>query len=306
MTKNNFFNSLKNSLSNTRKYLGENFFKLFKKQKNIDNSLYEKIEDQLIIADVGIHTTQHIIQNLLKKINLKKYTDTEKIYKVLKKNMLEILNKIDIPLIIKKKLPFIFFIAGINGVGKTTTVAKLAYYYKKKKFSVMLVAADNFRAAAPEQLKILGDKINIPVFIQKEKKDSSSIIFEAIKKSQKKKIDILIIDTAGRLHNKSHLMEELKKNIKTIKKIDVTAPHEIMLVIDANIGQNSINQVKAFKEKINITGITLTKMDGSSKGGTLFNIANQFSIPIRYIGTGEKIEDLKNFKAKDFIDAIFF
>lgn len=306
MLKKNFFSTLKNSLSNTRKYLGENFLKIFKKEKKNNNCLYEKIENQLIIADVGISTTQNIVNNLLKKTISEKYKNTEEIYTILKQDMLEILNKINIPLKITKNLPFIFFIVGINGVGKTTTVAKLAFNYKKKGFSVMLVAADNFRASACEQLKILGNKIQIPVFIRKEKKDSSSIIFEAIKEAQKKEIDILIIDTAGRLHNKLHLMEELKKNIRTIKKIDYSAPHEIMLIIDANIGQNSINQVKVFKEKINITGITLSKMDGSSKGGILFNIANKFSIPIRYIGIGENIEDLKEFKAKKFIDAIFF
>lgn len=292
--------SLKRSLFNTSKNLGSGLIKLFKRNKK-NNNLYEEIENKLIMADVGVQTSKKILDDIFKK---EKSNDHNKIFELLKINMLKILKKVELPLIINNT-PFILLIVGINGVGKTTTAAKIAYKYMQNGYSTMLVAADTFRTSAIDQIKILGKINNIPVF-SKNHYDASSIIFDACNVAKKNNIDILIIDTAGRLHNKLNLMEELKKINKTIKKINNQEPYEIMLIIDSNIGQNSINQTNYFNRVLGITGITISKMDGSSKGGIIFNLAEQFKIPIRYICLGEKIEDLQLFQSNNFINALFY
>ncbi|PPI88525.1 signal recognition particle-docking protein FtsY [Candidatus Pantoea edessiphila] len=298
------FTRLKNSLTKTRQNLTLNLINLFKK-KSVDKELFDKIEEQLLIADVGIETTKMIINNISHQAKFKSICDTKDIYILLKNELANILTGIDIPLEIKNKKPFVILMVGVNGVGKTTTIGKLSYQYNKLGKSVILAAGDTFRAAAIEQLQFWGETNKVPVIAQHKRADSASVIFDAIKAAKSRETDIVIADSSGRLHNKLHLMEELKKTIRVIKKIDGSAPHEIMLIIDANTGQNAVIQAKSFYEFIKPTGITITKLDGTAKGGVIFSIANQLSIPIRYICIGESREDIRTFKSIDFIEALF-
>ena len=280
-TKEGFFARLKRSLLKTKENLGSGFISLFRGKK-IDDDLFEELEEQLLIADVGVETTRKIITNLTEGASRKQLRDAEALYGLLKDEMGEILAKVDEPLNIEGKTPFVILMVGVNGVGKTTTIGKLARQFEQQGKSVMLAAGDTFRAAAVEQLQVWGQRNNIPVIAQHTGADSAS-----------------------RLQNKSHLMEELKKIVRVMKKLDEDAPHEIMLTIDASTGQNAISQAKLFHEAVGLTGITLTKLDGTAKGGVIFSVADQFGIPIRYIGVGERIEDLRPFKADDFIEALF-
>ncbi|MCM7514847.1 signal recognition particle-docking protein FtsY [Enterobacter hormaechei] len=303
-TKEGFFARLKRSLLKTKENLGSGFISLFRGKK-IDDDLFEELEEQLLIADVGVETTRKIITNLTEGASRKQLRDAEALYGLLKDEMGEILAKVDEPLNIEGKMPFVILMVGVNGVGKTTTIGKLARQFEQQGKSVMLAAGDTFRAAAVEQLQVWGQRNNIPVIAQHTGADSASVIFDAIQAAKSRNVDVLIADTAGRLQNKSHLMEELKKIVRVMKKLDEEAPHEIMLTIDASTGQNAISQAKLFHEAVGLTGITLTKLDGTAKGGVIFSVADQFGIPIRYIGVGERIEDLRPFKADDFIEALF-
>ena len=303
-TKEGFFARLKRSLVRTKENLGSGFISLFRGKK-IDDDLFEELEEQLLIADVGVETTRKIIAKLTETASRKQLRDAEALYGLLKDEMGEILAKVDEPLNIEGKTPFVILMVGVNGVGKTTTIGKLARQFEQQGKSVMLAAGDTFRAAAVEQLQVWGQRNNIPVIAQHTGADSASVIFDAIQAAKARNIDVLIADTAGRLQNKSHLMEELKKIVRVMKKLDEDAPHEIMLTIDASTGQNAISQTKLFDEAVGLTGITLTKLDGTAKGGVIFSVADQFGIPIRYIGVGERIEDLRPFKSDDFIEALF-
>jgi len=303
-TKEGFFARLKRSLVKTRENLGSGFISLFRGKK-IDDDLFEELEEQLLIADVGVETTRRIITNLTQQANRKQLRDAEALYGLLKAEMSGILEKVDQPLEVSGKTPFVILMVGVNGVGKTTTIGKLARQYQAQGKSVMLAAGDTFRAAAVEQLQVWGQRNNIPVVAQHTGADSASVIFDAIQAAKSRNVDVLIADTAGRLQNKSHLMEELKKITRVMKKLDEDAPHEVMLTLDASTGQNAISQAKLFHEAVGLTGITLTKLDGTAKGGVIFSVADQFGIPIRYIGVGEGIEDLRPFKAADFIEALF-
>lgn len=303
-TKEGFFARLKRSLLKTKENLGSGFISLFRGKK-IDDDLFEELEEQLLIADVGVETTRKIIANLTEGASRKQLRDAEALYGLLKDEMGEILAKVDEPLNIEGKMPFVILMVGVNGVGKTTTIGKLARQFEQQGKSVMLAAGDTFRAAAVEQLQVWGQRNNIPVIAQHTGADSASVIFDAIQAAKSRNVDVLIADTAGRLQNKSHLMEELMKIVRVMKKLDEDAPHEIMLTIDASTGQNAISQAKLFHEAVGLTGITLTKLDGTAKGGVIFSVADQFGIPIRYIGVGERIEDLRPFKADDFIEALF-
>ncbi|WP_340614000.1 signal recognition particle-docking protein FtsY [Xenorhabdus thailandensis] len=303
-TKEGFFARLKRSLVKTRQNLGSGFLGLFRGKK-IDDDLFEELEEQLLIADVGVETTRKIIANLTAHASRKELKDAEALYSKLKEEMSTILAKVDKPLEIESKSPYVILMVGVNGVGKTTTIGKLARQYHSQGKSVMLAAGDTFRAAAVEQLQVWGERNKIPVISQHTGADSASVIFDAIQSAKAKGIDVLIADTAGRLQNKSHLMEELKKIVRVMKKLDEDAPHEIMLTLDASTGQNAVSQAKLFHEAVGLTGISLTKLDGTAKGGVIFAIADQFEIPIRYIGVGEGIEDLRPFKADDFIEALF-
>lgn len=303
-TKEGFFARLKRSLVKTKQNLGSGFISLFRGKK-IDDDLFEELEEQLLIADVGVETTRKIIANLTEGASRKQLRDAEALYGLLKEEMGDILAKVDEPLNVEGKTPFVILMVGVNGVGKTTTIGKLARQFEQQGKSVMLAAGDTFRAAAVEQLQVWGQRNNIPVIAQHTGADSASVIFDAIQAAKARNVDVLIADTAGRLQNKSHLMEELKKIVRVMKKLDVDAPHEVMLTIDASTGQNAISQAKLFHEAVGLTGITLTKLDGTAKGGVIFSVADQFSIPIRYIGVGERIEDLRPFNAGDFIEALF-
>lgn len=302
--KEGFFSRLKKGLFKTKQNIGSGFLNLFRGKK-IDDELFEELEEQLLIADVGFDTTQKIISTLTQHASRKELKDADALHELLKQEMKSILDGVDKPLNIDSHKPFVILMVGVNGVGKTTTIGKLARQFQQQGKSVMLAAGDTFRAAAVEQLQVWGERNNIPVIAQHTNADSASVIFDAIQAAKAKKIDVLIADTAGRLQNKSHLMDELKKIVRVIKKQDETAPHEIMLTIDAGTGQNAISQTKLFNEAVGVTGMALTKLDGTAKGGIIFSIADQFNIPIRYIGVGEKIEDLRPFVADDFINALF-
>ncbi|SLM61244.1 signal recognition particle-docking protein FtsY [Dickeya aquatica] len=303
-TKEGFFARLKRSLVKTRQNLGSGFVGLFRGKK-IDDDLFDELEEQLLIADVGVETTRKIIAQLTEHASRKQLKDAEALIALLKAEMSEILAKVDAPLDIERKTPFVILMVGVNGVGKTTTIGKLARQYQAQGKSVMLAAGDTFRAAAVEQLQVWGQRNNVPVVAQHTGADSASVIFDALQAAKARGVDVLIADTAGRLQNKSHLMEELKKIVRVMKKLDEDAPHEVMLTLDASTGQNAVSQAKLFNEAVGLSGITLTKLDGTAKGGVIFAIADQFGIPIRYIGVGEGIDDLRPFKADDFIEALF-
>ncbi|AXB04757.1 signal recognition particle-docking protein FtsY [Aeromonas caviae] len=300
-----FFARLKRSLVRTRENIGSGFFGLFSGKK-IDDDLFEELETQLLTADLGVDTTTRIIEGLVQHADRKQLKDAEALYGLLKQDMSEMLAKVEQPLVIDtSKKPYVILMVGVNGVGKTTTIGKLAKQFQAEGKSVMLAAGDTFRAAAVEQLQVWGQRNNIPVIAQHTGADSASVIYDAIEAARSRGADVLIADTAGRLQNKSNLMEELKKVVRVMKKLDDAAPHEIMLTLDAGTGQNALSQAKLFSEAVGLTGITLTKLDGTAKGGVIFAVADKFQIPIRYIGVGEGIDDLRPFVANDFIEALF-
>ncbi|WP_368411008.1 signal recognition particle-docking protein FtsY [Colwellia sp. 3_MG-2023] len=300
-----FFARLKKGLSKTRQNLGGGLFDLFR-GKQIDDDLFEELETQLLLADIGIETTMKIIDSLTQSANRKQLKDAEALYELLKVELKKVIEKVDQPLVIPDSDgPFVMLMVGVNGVGKTTTIGKLAKQFQAEGKSVMLAAGDTFRAAAVEQLQVWGERNNIPVIAQHTGADSASVIFDAISAAKARKIDVIIADTAGRLQNKAHLMEELKKVVRVMKKLDVNAPHEVMLTLDAGTGQNALSQTKLFDEAVGLTGLTVTKLDGTAKGGVVFAIADKHNIPIRYLGVGEGIDDLRPFNGNDFIDALF-
>ena len=300
-----FFSRLVKGLLKTKQNIGAGFRSFFLGKK-IDDELFEELEEQLLIADIGVPTTSKIIKNLTEHASRKELQDAELLYQQLKVEMADILEPVAQSLVIDTtKKPYVILMVGVNGVGKTTTIGKLARKFQAEGKSVMLAAGDTFRAAAVEQLQVWGERNHIPVVAQSTGSDSASVIFDAMQSAAARNIDILIADTAGRLQNKNNLMDELKKIVRVMKKYDETAPHEIMLTLDAGTGQNAISQAKLFNEVVGLTGISLTKLDGTAKGGVIFAIADQFKLPIRYIGVGEKIEDLREFNAKEFIEALF-
>ena len=300
-----FFSRLLKGLVKTKQNIGAGFRSFFLGKK-IDDELFEELEEQLLIADIGVPTTTKIINNLTQHATRQQLQNADTLYQQLKLEMGEILKPVAQPLRIDgSKKPYVILMVGVNGVGKTTTIGKLARKFQMEGKSVMLAAGDTFRAAAVEQLQVWGERNHIPVVAQSTGSDSASVIFDAMQSAAARNIDVLIADTAGRLQNKNNLMDELKKIVRVMKKYDESAPHEIMLTLDAGTGQNAISQAKLFNEAVGLTGISLTKVDGTAKGGVIFAIADQFNLPIRYIGVGEKIEDLREFNAEEFIDALF-
>ncbi|MGO1247514.1 MAG: signal recognition particle-docking protein FtsY [Oceanisphaera sp.] len=303
--KKGFFARLKTGLLKTRQNIGSGFFGLFSGKK-IDDDLFEELETQLLTADLGVETTLSIIDNLTRQANRRQLKDGEALYELLKEEMAGILNKVEQPLVIDSAhKPYVILMVGVNGVGKTTTIGKMARQFQAEGKSVMLAAGDTFRAAAVEQLQVWGERNEIPVIAQHTGADAASVIYDAVAAAKARKMDVLLVDTAGRLQNKSHLMDELKKVVRVMQKIDGGAPHEIMLTLDAGTGQNAISQAKIFNEAVPVTGITLSKLDGTAKGGVIFSVADKFGIPIRYIGVGEQIDDLRPFIAQEFIEALF-
>ncbi|AFT96993.1 signal recognition particle GTPase [Alteromonas macleodii str. 'Balearic Sea AD45'] len=308
--KKSLFARLKESLSRTKENLGSGIVSLFK-GKTIDDELYEDLETQLLVADVGMDTTQKIIDHLTDSASRKDLKDAEALLDIMKQQMSGMLSQVNQPLSEVMQAhdssegPFVILMVGVNGVGKTTTIGKLAKQFQQEGKKVMLAAGDTFRAAAVEQLQVWGERNDIPVIAQHTGADSASVLYDALEAAKSRGTDILIADTAGRLQNKNNLMEELKKVVRVMKKINPNAPHEVMLTLDAGTGQNAISQAKLFNEAVGLTGITLTKLDGTAKGGVIFSIADKFKIPIRYIGVGESIDDLRQFDGQEFIDALF-
>lgn len=305
MNENSWFGRMKAGLSKSSKNLTEGLMNVLVGGKEIDDELLEEVEDQLLVADIGVNATNRIIKSLTEQTARGDLIYSHSLYKALKKELVEILAPKVEPLIIDtSKKPYVILMVGVNGVGKTTTIGKLAKRLQKEGKSVMLAAGDTFRAAATEQLQIWGERNNIPVVAQGNGADSASVIFDAMQSAKARGIDVLIADTAGRLQNKTYLMNELEKVVRVMKKGDETAPHETMIVLDAGTGQNAINQVEIFNEAVNVTGISITKLDGTAKGGVVFNVAQNTNIPIRYIGVGEGIDDLQAFDPKEFVDAL--
>ncbi|WP_434602126.1 signal recognition particle-docking protein FtsY [Pseudomonas sp. Z4-7] len=301
-----FFARLKQGLSKTSASIGEGMASLFLGKKVIDDELLEDIETRLLTADVGVEATSVIIQSLTQKVARKQLTDADALYKSLQGELTSLLKPVEKPLVIaSQNKPFVILVVGVNGAGKTTTIGKLAKKLQLEGKKVMLAAGDTFRAAAVEQLQVWGERNKIPVIAQHTGADSASVIFDAVQAAKARGIDVLIADTAGRLHTKDNLMEELKKVRRVIGKLDAEAPHEVLLVLDAGTGQNAINQAKQFNQTVELTGLALTKLDGTAKGGVIFALAKQFGLPIRYIGVGEGIDDLRTFEAEPFVQALF-
>ncbi|VVP13773.1 Signal recognition particle receptor FtsY [Pseudomonas fluorescens] len=305
-TKAGFFARLKQGLSKTSASIGEGMASLFLGKKIIDDELLEDIETRLLTADVGVEATSVIIQRLTQKVARKELADANALYKSLQAELAAMLKPVEQPLkITSQNKPFVILVVGVNGAGKTTTIGKLAKKLQLEGKKVMLAAGDTFRAAAVEQLQVWGERNKIPVIAQHTGADSASVIFDAVQAAKARGIDVLIADTAGRLHTKDNLMEELKKVRRVIGKLDADAPHEVLLVLDAGTGQNAINQAKQFHQTVELTGLALTKLDGTAKGGVIFALAKQFGLPIRYIGVGEGIDDLRTFEAEPFVQALF-
>ena len=301
-----FFGRMKEGLSKSRKNFTEGMVSILIGGKEIDDELLEEVETQLLVADIGVEATRTIIQNLTERTERRELIYSNALYKALQEELVTLLApRVKSLHIDTNKSPFVILVVGVNGVGKTTTIGKLAKRLQGEGKKVMLAAGDTFRAAATEQLQIWGERNNISVVAQGHGADSASVIFDAFESARARGIDVLIADTAGRLHTKSNLMEELKKVKRVMQKIDATAPHEIMLVVDAGTGQNAISQVQEFDNAVGLTGLTITKLDGTAKGGVLFNIASRTNVPIRFIGVGEKIDDLRPFAAKSFVAALF-
>jgi fused signal recognition particle receptor len=305
-TRAGFFARLKQGLSKTSASIGEGMASLFLGKKVIDDDLLEEIETRLLTADVGVEATGVIIQSLTQKVARKQLTDAQALYTSLQGELSALLKPVEQPLIIDvSRKPFVILVVGVNGAGKTTTIGKLAKKLQLEGKKVMLAAGDTFRAAAVEQLQVWGDRNKIPVIAQHTGADSASVIFDAVQAAKARGIDVLIADTAGRLHTKDNLMEELKKVRRVMGKLDADAPHEVLLVLDAGTGQNAIAQAKQFHQTVALTGLALTKLDGTAKGGVIFALAKQFGLPIRYIGVGEGIDDLRTFEAEPFVQALF-
>jgi fused signal recognition particle receptor len=304
--KKGFFGRMASGLSKTRSNLTDGLAGILLGKKEIDEDMMEDLETQLIMADVGVEATQEIIDRLTKRVTRKELRDSDALYEALIEELQDMLAVSQKPLVIdSSKKPYVILMVGINGVGKTTTIGKLAKQFQARGKSVMLAAGDTFRAAAVEQLQVWGERNDVPVVAQHTGADSASVLFDAVQAATSRGVDVLIADTAGRLHNKDNLMQELEKVVRVMKKIDDTAPHEVMLVLDAGTGQNAINQTKHFLQSVGVTGLTLTKLDGTAKGGIIFALAKQFGLPVRYIGVGEQIDDLRPFNADDFTRALF-
>ncbi|WLQ12595.1 signal recognition particle-docking protein FtsY [Hahella aquimaris] len=296
---------VRSGLSKTRGQFSQNLMALFAGSKAIDEELLEEIETLLLSADVGIEATTQITQAITEKLDRNQLKDSTALYEALKEELRGLLEPCSSPLQIEKKTPYVILVVGVNGVGKTTTIGKLANKFQQEGRSVVLAAGDTFRAAAVEQLQVWGERNNVPVIAQHTGADSASVIFDAVQAAKSRGVDVVIADTAGRLQNKENLMSELEKVVRVIKKHDPDAPHEVMLVLDAGTGQNALSQAQLFRQAVGVTGITITKLDGTAKGGILFAIAKQHGLPIRYIGVGEGIDDLRPFDASEFVDALF-
>jgi fused signal recognition particle receptor len=301
-----FWARMKQGMSKTSRSLGKGLADLLVGGKEIDDEIFEEIETQLLVADVGVEATDTIIGNLTERVGRQELVDADALYQALQEELRKLLEAVDQPLVIETgDRPFVILMVGVNGVGKTTTIGKLACRFKAEGRTVMLAAGDTFRAAAVEQLQVWGERNAIPVVAQHTGADSASVIFDAVQAAQARQADVLIADTAGRLHTRGNLMEELSKVTRVMKKLAPAAPHEVLLVLDAGTGQNAISQALEFRQTAGVTGLVLTKLDGTAKGGILFALAKRTGLPIRFIGVGEQLDDLRPFNAEEFVQALF-
>lgn len=301
-----FFARIKQGLSRTSSHFAEGLGNLFLGRKTIDDELFEELETQLLVADVGMEATTEIIDSLTARVARKQLNDVDALYAALREQLTDLLRPVEMPLVIdRSKQPYVILVVGVNGVGKTTTIGKLAKRLQNEGKKVMLAAGDTFRAAAVEQLQVWGERNNVPVIAQHTGADSASVIYDALQAATARGIDVIIADTAGRLHNKNHLMDELSKVKRVMAKVDGSAPHEVLLVLDAGTGQNAVNQTETFRAAAGVTGLVLTKLDGTAKGGVIFALSKKFGLPVRFVGVGEGIDDLQPFAAEPFIKALF-
>ncbi len=302
--KQSWVTKLTNGLKKTRSNFTEGVSNIILGRKKIDHELLEELETQLLLADIGIETTEAIIEEITQAIDRNELANPEALMNMLQECLLNILKNNDINIQCENK-PHVILMVGVNGAGKTTSIAKIAHHYLQQNKKVMLAAGDTFRAAAIDQLQVWGERNNVPVIAQQPGADSAAVIFDALQSAKAKNFDILIADTAGRLHTQNNLMKELQKIKSVMSKIDAKAPHEVMLIVDASMGQNALTQAQQFNKIIGLDSITITKLDGTAKGGIIFSIANKLKIPYRFIGVGESIDDLKPFDAKEFVSALF-
>ena len=300
-----FFSRLRRGLGRTSDTLVQGMGTLFLGRKEIDEDLLEELESRLLMADVGVDATVEIIDHLTQRVARKELTHADALQAALQQELLDLLRPCESPLDTTGHSPYVILMVGVNGVGKTTTIGKLAKRFQAEGRSVMLAAGDTFRAAAVEQLQAWGDRNQVPVIAQHTGADSASVVFDGLQAARSRGVDILIADTAGRLHNKDNLMEELEKVVRVMAKLDPAAPHEVMLVLDAGTGQNALAQAAQFQQWVGVSGIALTKLDGTAKGGVIFAIAKKLGLPIRFIGVGETADDLRPFEAEQFIEALF-
>lgn len=301
-----FFARLRQGLAKTGSSIGEGMATLFLGRKEIDEDLLDELETRLLTADVGVEATTAIMANLTRRVARKELADGAALYAALQRELADLLQPVQQPMLVTADhKPYVILVVGVNGAGKTTTIGKLAKKLQQEGKKVMLAAGDTFRAAAVEQLQVWGERNQISVIAQHTGADSASVIFDALQAAKARGVDVLIADTAGRLHTKDNLMEELKKVRRVMARLDENAPQETLLVLDAGTGQNAINQVRQFDQAVGLTGLALTKLDGTAKGGVIFALAKQFQIPIRFIGVGEGIDDLRVFEAEPFIRALF-
>ena len=303
--KKGFFKRLASGLSKTRARFSEGVARLVLGKKRLDDELLEELDTLLIAADVGIDTTQFFLKELTRRLGRNELDDENLIFDTLKKIMTEMLSQSESPLDTDSASPYVIMMTGVNGAGKTTTIGKIAHYLQAHNKTVMLAAGDTFRAAAVEQLQIWGERNNVPVIAQQSGADSAAVCFDALQSAKARHMNVLITDTAGRLHTQHHLMDELKKIKRVMSKVDADAPHEIMLILDASIGQNALQQAKLFHEAVGVNSLCITKLDGTAKGGIIFSIVQQLKLPIRFIGVGEQLEDLQPFYANEFVEALF-
>lgn len=300
-----FFARLRRGLGRTSDNLVAGLGTLFLGRKEIDAELLEELESRLLLADVGVDATVHIIERLTERVSRRELTEPAALRDALREELLALLAPCEQPLELSGSSPFVILMVGVNGVGKTTTIGKLARRFRDEGRSVMLAAGDTFRAAAVEQLQVWGERHDVPVIAQHTGADSASVLYDALAAARARGTEVLIADTAGRLHNKDHLMEELRKVVRVLGKQDPSAPQEVMLVLDAGTGQNALAQASEFTSAVGVSGLVLTKLDGTAKGGIIFAIARKLGLPIRFIGVGESAGDLRPFEAKEFIDALF-
>ncbi len=303
--KTSWLEKVKTGLGKTRATFSNGMETALLGRKKLDEDTLEELETLLLSSDVGIEATQTILDNLIERVSRKELKDNDSLMIALSETLTDLLKPVEAPLEIQtEKKPFVILVVGVNGVGKTTTIGKMTKRFQAEGKSVILAAGDTFRAAAVEQLQTWGERNNVPVIAQHTGADSASVIFDAVQAAKSRGVDILIADTAGRLHNKDNLMAELEKVLRVMKKIDDTAPHEVLLVLDAGTGQNAVSQMESFTKAAPLTGIALTKLDGTAKGGIIFALAQKFGVPVRFIGVGEQVDDLNRFKAEEFVEAL--